>query len=708
MVATVAQQPAFKPYVPSETVLPELTLRAVLLGSLLGLVFGASSVYLALRVGLTVSASVPIAVISISLFRAVSGVLPRGRASILENCVVQTTGSAGESIAAGVAFTLPALVLLGFPLDWTRTLVLSLCGGVLGVLMMIPLRRYLIVKEHGTLTYPEGTACAEVLVAGEQRGPQAGLVFKGLFVGAAFKLLTAVNRLWPGVPEVHVPRFKAAVVSCDLSPELMGVGYIIGYRSAALMVGGGLFSSLVLIPAIALFGEGSTAPLYPATTLISAMAPTGSEGIWGRYIRYIGAGAVAAGGIINLLKGLPTIVDSFRASFRDFRLGAQGGPDLRPRTERDLPFSLVLGGSLALVLFMAFLPQLRAVPGLGVSLVSAAAIVVFGFFFSVVSSRITGELGSSSNPISGMAIATLMATCLVFILLGWTGHVFTAAALSIGAVVCIASSNAGTTSQDLKTSFLVGGTPWRQQLAIIVGVVTSVVVIGGTLQALNRNNTRLQAAEYAVVLPAGAEAEVRRGLDGAEYRLTRIGGRSDIPDGAYLVDEAGRVRYRLQEGIGSDKAPAPQATLMSLVIKGILTQQLPWGFVLLGVFTSLLMEIIGVPALAFAVGLYLPLESTTPVFLGGLARKLVDLRRGSAAESDAGPGVLYSSGLVAGGSLLGLAASFLSFPSPSVQRLAEGLAFGREWLPAGVGFALFLGIAWLTYRAALKAEPARA
>jgi putative OPT family oligopeptide transporter len=706
----------FKPYVPDAKAPAELTLRAVALGSLLGLVFGASSVYLALRVGLTVSASVPIAVISISLFRALSNVLPRGRATILENCVVQTTGSAGESIAAGVAFTLPALVLLGFPLDWTRTLVLALCGGVLGVLMMIPLRRYLIVKEHGRLTYPEGTACAEVLVAGEEKGAQAGYVFKGLFVGLAFKLLTWVQRLWPTVPEIRVPGLKASKVACDISPELMGVGYIIGYRSSAIMVGGGLLSWLVLIPAIALFGEGRATPLYPGTVPLGEMSP---DEIWHRYIRYIGAGAVAAGGIINLVKALPTIVDSFRSSFRDFRLAARGGPDLRPRTERDLPVSVVLGGSLALVLFMAFLPQLQAVPNLWVSLVSAIAILVFGFFFSVVSSRITGELGSSSNPISGMAIATLMATCLVFIVLGWTGHAFTAAALSIGTVVSIASSNAGTTSQDLKTSFLVGGTPWRQQVAIIIGVVTSVAVIGGTLQLLNRFNARLEVAEYAAVLQPGSGAELRTGLDGARYRLARAGGRADVPDGAYLVDGVGRVRYRVQEGIGSDKAPAPQATLMSLVIKGILTRQLPWGFVLLGVFTSILMEIIGVPALAFAVGMYLPLESTTPVFLGGLARKAVELKRGSESESEAGPGVLFGSGLVAGGSIVGLLASLLAAPDldkllarvplgSRLWELSDYLGFDVPPLPAGVGFLLFACVAFLVYRTALRAGPTRA
>jgi putative OPT family oligopeptide transporter len=696
------EETAFKPYVPDEVAPPELSIRAVLLGSLLGLVFGASSVYLALRVGLTVSASVPIAVLAITIFRALSWVLPGGRASILENTVVQTTGSAGESIAAGVAFTLPALVLLGFELDWTRTLVLSLCGGVLGVLMMIPLRRYLIVREHGILTYPEGTACAEVLIAGEKGGTQAGLIFKGLLAGALYKLGTAVFRLWNGVPEVHLPGLKASKVAVDVSPELMGVGYIIGYRSSAIMVGGGLLSWLVLIPAIALFGEGRALPLYPSTVPIDQML---ADDIWARYIRYIGAGAVATGGIINLLKALPTILDSFRSSFRDLNLGgATGGPKVR-RTERDLPIRLVILGSMGLALFMAFLPQLQAVPGFGVALLSAAIIVVFGFFFSVVSSRITGELGSSSNPISGMAIATLMGTCVLFILLGWTGHAYTAAAMSIGAVVCIASSNAGTTSQDLKTSFLVGGTPWKQQTAIIVGVLTSVVVIGATLQILNRTNERTEEARYEVTLPADPAAGTRMGLDGVSYGIARAGGRQEIPDGAYLVDPAGQVRYRLQPGIGSGDTPAPQATLMSLVTKGILTQQLPWGFVLLGVFTSILMEIIGVPALAFAVGMYLPLEATTPVFLGGLARKLVDWKRGSEAESDAGPGVLYSSGLVAGGSILGLMSSFLNLDFWIFPALRSGLGFGGGSLvPTGIAFLLFLGLGYLTFRAATRPQ----
>ena len=711
IVAEPLAPAGFKPYVPDSESPAELTLRALVTGSVLGLVFGASSVYLALRVGLTVSASVPIAVISITLFRAFSKALG-GRASILENTVVQTTGSAGESIAAGVAFTLPALVLLGFRMDWTRTLVLSLCGGILGVLMMIPLRRYLIVKEHGVLTYPEGTACAEVLIAGEATGTQAGHVFRGLFVGLAYKLVTAVFKFWNAIPEFKIPALKASKVACDISPELMGVGYIIGYRSSAIMVGGGLLSWLVLIPAIALFGEGRAVALFPATDLISNMTP---DDLWNNYIRYIGAGAVAAGGIINLAKAMPTIIDSFRASFRDLRLTAEASAS-RARTERDIPISVVLVGSIGLALFMTFMPQLRAVPGVGVALLSAVAIIVFGFFFSVVSSRITGELGSSSNPVSGMAIATLMGTCLVFLALGWTGHVYTAAALSIGTVVCIASSNAGTTSQDLKTSFIVGGTPWKQQVAIIVGVITSVIVIGGTIQVINRNNTRIEPAAYDVVLAPADAGESETAPDGASYRVARAGGLDAIPDGTYLVDDDGQGAVprpggdRLRQGAGSagdaheprDQGhPHPEAALGPRAARRVHVD--PDGD-----------HRRAGPGVRCR---HVPAAREHDADLhrrpGSGARRPATRAGGGEdgkegvwahGESDAGPGVLYSSGLVAGGSIMGLAASFLNFPKPWVERLAETLAFGNEALPQLVGFLAFCGVAYLIYRTALKDE----
>ncbi len=700
----MAESPAiatFKPYVPAEASLTELTFRALLLGSFLGLLFGASSVYLGLRVGLTVSASIPIAVISITVLRWVSRTFG-APASILENNIVQTAGSAGESIAGGVIFTIPALIFLGFEMDWTRTMVMALMGGILGVLMMIPLRRYLIVKEHGRLTYPEGTACAEVLIAGEKGGTQAGIVFSGLFAGAFYKLLNLVLALWNEFPDRILGFYhRTARLRLDTDPALLGVGYIIGYRSSALMVAGGALASLVLIPAIGLFGEGRTTVLYPASLLISQMGP---DDIWSNYIRYIGAGAVAAGGIINLARATPTIIDSFAASFRDLRL-MRGGTDARLRTERDIPINVVLIGAGVLALVMTLIPQLH------VNLLAAVLIILFGFFFSVVSSRITGELGSSSCPISGMAIATLMGTCLLFVLLGWTTHAHEAVALAIGGIVCIAASNAGTTSQDLKTGYLVGATPWRQQVALIVGVLACVFVVGWTVLFLNRNFSAIKPAQYeGVVLPAEAGAE-QTGPDGAVYGVRHVGGVAGIPDGVYLADPSGRVHYEVVQGIGSEKASAPQARLMSLVIRGILTRQLPWGLVLIGVFLSVILEIVGVPALAFAVGVYLPLESTTPVYVGGLVRWLIDRQRGSDTESDSGPGVLYSSGLIAGASLMGLV--YAGLQPEGFKALRDSLDLGK-YLPAALvqgpvlGLVTFGLIAWLLYRAARSGRAAQA
>jgi putative OPT family oligopeptide transporter len=695
LAAEPAPRPEFRPYVADDQDLPELTLRALVLGSFLGILFGMSSVYLGLRVGLTVSASIPIAVVSITIFRRLSRVLG-SQASILENNVVQTAGSAGESIAGGVIFTIPALIFLGFDLDWTRTLVLALMGGILGVLMMIPLRRYLIVKEHGVLTYPEGTACAEVLVAGETGGTQAGVIFAGLFAGALYKFLNVILALWNELPERVMGFYhRTARVRLDTDPALLGVGYIIGYRSSALMVGGGLLSSLVLIPAIGLFAEGRPTPLFPGTVPLSTM---GTDDIWQNYIRYIGAGAVAAGGIINLVRAMPTIIDSFRASFRDLKRMRGDQAASGRRTEQDIPITVVLVGSVVLAFAMTLMPHLQ------VNLLTAVLIILFGFFFAVVASRITGELGSSSCPISGMAIATLMGTCGLFVLMGWTGHEHTVMALSVGAVVCIAASNAATTSQDLKTGYLVGATPWKQQFALMVGVLSAVVAVGATVIYLNDSFTEIKPAQIAVALPADPSAPIREGPDHVAYHVRRLHGVEGVPNGTYLADEAGAVRFQVIEGIGSEKIAAPQARLMSLVIDGILTRQLPWGLVLIGVFISVLMEVVGVPALAFAVGVYLPLESTTPVFAGGLVRALIDRRRGSTAESDAGPGILYSSGLIAGGSLLGLAYAGLAPErfKPIRDWIALGPRFLPEWWVQGslVGVLTFLFLCWLLYRAA--------
>ena len=738
MAQTAPARPAFKPYIPDDAIVSELTVRALVLGAFLGLLFGASSVYLGLKVGLTVSASIPIAVISITVFRFISRKLG-SPASILENNIVQTAGSAGESIAGGVIFTIPALIFLGFELDWTRTMVLALMGGVLGVLMMIPLRRYLIVKEHGILTYPEGTACAEVLIVGEERGAHADRVFHGLAAGALYKFMNLILNLWNEFPDRILGFYnRTARIRLDTDPALLGVGYIIGWRSSVLMVAGGALASLVLTPAIALFGDGRPTPLYPASMIISEMGP---DEIWSNYIRYIGAGAVAAGGIINLLRALPTIIDSFAASFRDLRKMRGEGVEATKRTERDIPITFVLTGCVALALTLAiamtFVPQLhQGVPSNGIAsdlatnLMVSLLIILFGFFFAVVSSRITGELGSSSCPISGMAIATLMGTCLIFIALGWTGHGYEAAALTVGGVVCIAASNAGTTSQDLKTGFLVGATPWRQQVALITGVLTCVFVVGATVMLLNRNFTEIKPVGFEVVLPADAAAPSQEGPDRQSYQVRQVAQTEGVPDGKYLVDASGRLHYEVVAGIGSKNASAPQARLMSLVIRGILSRKLPWGLVLIGVFLSLLMELLGVPALAFAVGVYLPLESTTPVFVGGLVRWIVDRKRGNASESDAGPGILYSSGLIAGASLMGLVYAILvPFDGPRTWLAAAGTRVYEVITSAApsvaglpllggilsdamvhadllVGLLTFLLIAWVLYRAAMSGDEA--
>ncbi len=483
---------AFKPFIADAEILPEFTFKAVALGAVMGLIFGASTVYLGLRVGLTVSASIPIAVLSIAIFRGL-GKLWGGRATILENNIVQTTGSAGESIAAGVVFTIPALIFLGASLEFNRTFLLALTGGWLGILFMIPLRRALIVKEHGNLTYPEGTACAEILIAGERGGSLAKMILWGGVLGTAYKALLSIGGLWKERPAYAFPQwFKGASVTAEVSPELLGVGYIIGPKVAATMVAGGLLSSLVLVPVIKFFGDPLTSILYPATKVIGEMGP---GDVRNYYVRYIGAGAVAAAGIINLIRVMPTIVEAFRSGLRDIATSGadKGTSDRRPRTERDLPMSLVVLGSLALVvvLSLALWYLLRStLPSYIIFLAAAILMIIFGFFFVTVSSRIVGEIGSSANPISGMTIATLMATSLIFVALGWKDAVFAPIALTVGAVVCIAAANAGATSQDLKTGFLVGATPRLQQIGLIIGAMASVLAIGWTTILLNNAYTQ--------------------------------------------------------------------------------------------------------------------------------------------------------------------------------------------------------------------------
>jgi putative OPT family oligopeptide transporter len=647
-------QPEFKPFVSPYETQREFTLRAVLIGAVLGIVFAASSVYLALKVGMTVSASIPVAVLSITLFRLF------GRPTILENNIVQTTGSAGESIAFGVATTMPVFLLLGMEMQLLPILVMSLLGGMLGVLMMIPLRQGLIVKEHGKLTYPEGTACADVLIVGEKGGTTAKTVFLGFGIGALYKFLMAGTKLWAEIPTRMLTFFKGASVSAEISPELLGVGYIIGPKVAANMLAGGMLSYLILIPAIKIFGEGITTPMFPATDLIRDMRP---DQVRNAYVLYIGAGAVATGGIISLIKSFPTIISAFRRGFSNFLESRKGKVNQEKvlRTEQDLPLTVVVFGSIGLVAAIWLAPILH------INAISAILIVLFGFFFVTVSSRITGEIGSSSNPISGMTVATLLITCLLFLAVGWTGVSHRAMALCTAAIVCIAASNGGTISQDLKTGYLVGATPRLQQIAIMIGVITSALVIGWIVIALNNAYTTVVPSEhpgYVAAVPSDAPTQV--GPDGQTYRVHYVSEQTgDVLTGKYLVDQNNQIRYLVDPGIAGTvsqvdgrpvtKFDAPKARLFSMIIDGILTQKLPWGLVLIGIFLALLMELVGVSSLPFAVGLYLPISASAPIMAGGVIRTLVDRRRKTTAtEAEFSPGVLMSSGFIAGGAIMGV------------------------------------------------------
>lgn len=707
---------AFQPAVaPGETP-PELTFRALLLGAILGIVFGAASTYLALRVGLTTSASVPIAVLAAWAIRR-----KRGERAVLEHNIVQTTGSAGESVAAAVVFSVPALIFLGYPLEVGLTTLIALTGGLLGVLMMVPLRRYLIVKEHGVLRYPEGKACAEIILAGERGGTSAKKVFVGLGIGAAFKALQAFLGGVKGTFAYELHRFRGATVECDFAPELLGVGYIIGYRTSVMMVAGSILASFILIPMIVLFGSGLEAPLAPATLLVSAMSP---GAIWSNYVRHIGAGAVATGGLFALARALPSIASAIAASARSLT-GGGGSQASALRTERDTPTPILIGGALAIVAFV------WVVPAFGMNLLGALLILVLGFLFSVVSSRITGEVGSSSCPLSGMTIGVLMATCGVFLLIGWEGPGYAKLALMIGAVVCIAISNAGTCSQDLKTGFLLGATPVKQQLALLIGVLTSVLAVGWTAYLLNLSQTEEKpVAAFAVAAEKVAAATSVTSLaDGQRYafvKLTREELAADAPEGIYLVDPTtNEAKYLREDGIGAGKLKAPQARLMSTVIDGLLNRRLPWDLILLGVAIALFMELLGVRSLTFAVGVYLPLASTLPVFLGGLVRKLADKVYKRAPDAEDEPeGVLYSSGLIAGASILGILAAVLTF-LPGYDKnsgLYPPIALLKGLLPIdddhpglehyftgasdllGLGLLVLLG--WLMFRGAAPAKKA--
>jgi putative OPT family oligopeptide transporter len=716
---------AHQPYVPDHVVLPEFTWPAVVVGAILGIIFGASSLYLLLKVGMTVSASVPIAVLSITLFRVFTKSFGFRRATILENNIVQTTGSAGESIAFGVGVTMPALLLLGFEMEITRVMAVSVLGGVLGILMMIPLRRAFIVKQHGKLPYPEGTACAEVLVAGEKGGASARMVFLGFGIAAVHQFLSKACKLWAEEPaqklyaEVHGVKqgLKGGEISGELAPHLLGVGFLIGPRIASLMLSGAVLSYFVIGPLIATFGEKRTEPLSPAISeidtktgkdmgLIQNMDPTS---IKNNYLRYIGAGAVAAGGIISMFRALPLILASVLSGLRDLRASRGAAAGTAARTERDLSMGVVLFGSLGLVLALMCVPSL----GLGLSvwgLLGAVMILLFGFLFVTVSSRLTGEVGSSSNPISGMTIATLLLTCLIFLLLGRTDRLAMLTALMVAAVVCIASSNGGTTSQDLKTGYLVGATPRLQQWAIVAGAITSALVIGVTMLALNAAGVHYttkglpnRKLEVPVDAPVERVGRPYDESDESEYRVVHVlkDQYPDVKPGRYLVDEQGwpcyktdlPVKRELEEMDNGDKAPerfsAPQPQLFHLIIEGVLGGKLEWGLVITGVLIAVVVELMGVSALPFAVGMYLPLSSSTPIFVGGALRWLADRRRGrpadsarsaSEAETETSSGVLLSSGYIAGGTLMGLVIAFFVFlPKKFNEALDLSPYLGEAW-----------------------------
>jgi putative OPT family oligopeptide transporter len=694
-----------QPYVPAEQKLPELTPRAVILGCIFGILFGAVSVYLGLKVGLTVSASIPVAVLAITILKHL------GRPSILENNIVQTIGSAGESIGAGVVFTMPGFILLGFPMEISRVFFLALAGGCLGVLFMIPLRRDLIVREHGKLKYPEGTACAEVLIAGERGGSMASNIFAGLAIGSVYRFLYGATHFWKEAPEWQPKFFPGAAVRNEVSPELLGVGYIIGYRTASEMFAGGLLSWIVIIPFIKFFGAHITSVIYPGVRPIADMS---LDEVRNAYVNYIGAGAVATGGVISLIKAMPIIISSFRASFGEMTRSRRGESVAKTRINRDLPGNVLIIGSLFMIGLIWAILHFRVNPGqLGGNLVSSILVVVLGFFFVTVSSRLVGLLGSSSNPISGMTIGALLATCVVFLTVGWTGHAYEAVALSIGAVVCIAAANAGATSQDLKTGYIVGATPMRQQLALIIGVLASVAVVGYTMTWMNRTYTEIKTVQLQninVLQQREPDTTRREQYQGRDYILYTAIGDSQIPDGDYYVNpQTGQIEFQKAYGIGGAKLPAPKASIMAALIKGLLDQKLPWGLVLLGVAIALRAELVGLQVLSFAVGVYLPVQTSAPIFVGGLLRHMLIRRTGmTEAQADAGPGTLYASGLIAGGAIVGLAlAAFTAFQlDEKVGSIGPSIL--GHWLTENDVFAMIIFglLAFTLWRFALKGRAA--
>jgi putative OPT family oligopeptide transporter len=682
--SSTAPAAEFRPYVDASSMMTEFSWRAVILGAIFGALFGAVSVYVGLRAGLTVSASIPISVLSISILRAF------GKSTILENNIVQTTGSAGESVAAGVIFTLPALIFMGFSLntEYWRVFFLALIGGWLGVLFMIPLRRQLIVKEHGNLLYPEGTACADVLVAGERGGSFAGSVFWGLGIGGVYTWLKNSMHMWPDQPEYQPKWLPGGSFRAAITSEYLGVGYIIGPKTAGTIFAGGVFSWLVLMPAMRFFGQNLTGPLYPSTIPIAQMTP---DQLWSSYVRPIGAGAVAAAGLITLLRTLPTIVSALTAGLKDVRAQRAGTAAQTDRLEKDLSMKFVLIGSFVLLAMIWALLTFKPIPGASTGLLSnlaaAVLVMVFGFLFVTVSCRICGLIGTSSNPVSGMTIATLMATCAMFLVKGWTATAYEALAITIGGVVAIAAANAGATSQDLKTGYLVGATPVRQQISLIVGVFVASFFIGLTLIAMNKGLEKYTPNVIPInlaQLPEGVQVETQNYEHaGKTYVLVNALSSQEVPDGKYLYDPATRqIEIQWVQGIGSDAAPAPQARLMATVIHGILTQRLPWRLIFLGVFLVVAIELLGVRSLSFAVGSYLSIATTAAIFAGGAVRWLVERNKPKTAgsESEVSPGALYSSGLIAAGGVVGLLAIIIKLMEIRGWVTPDKFNVGTKWI----------------------------
>ena len=615
----------FKPFIPADKVMPEFTVTSIALGVLLAIIFGAANAYLGLRVGMTISASIPAAVISMGIIRGIMK-----KESILENNMVQTIGSAGESLAAGAIFTLPAMFIwmkewgMGTPSVMEITAI-ALCGGILGVLFMIPLRKALIVKEHGVLPYPEGTACAEVLLAGEEGGDKAAVTFIGLGIGAVYKFIADGLKLFPSEIEAEIPGYHGAAIGADVLPALLGVGFIIGPKISAYMLAGAVLGWFGFIPLILNIGSMGDVIMYPASVPIAEL---GYWGVWDNYIRYVGAGAVAFGGVFSLIKSLPLIVQTFSEAMKD--LGASKGGNSTARTDQDLSMKIVIIGALAVVLAMMMLPFIPV--GFGGGLL----IAIFGFFFATVSSRIVGLVGSSSNPVSGMTIATLIITAIAFKATGNDGHSGMIATLTVGAIICIIAAMAGDTSQDLKTGFLVGATPRKQQIGEVIGAVASALAIGYVLILLNH-----------------------------------------------------------AWGFGTSELPAPQATLMRLVVEGVMGGNLPWALVFTGIGVGVTIELLGLPVLPIAIGLYLPIHLSTPIMVGGFVRGLLDKKLGkvegdqkeaSKVKYKIDSGILYASGLIAGEGLIGIAlAVFAVFG----VKLALGTSIGQ------IGALIFF--AGLTY-----------